>query len=64
MKTITLECPDRLHEQLAKLVAAGWFRSPEDAALEAVRRYLSLHSVELQEQQIMADVQWALNECR
>jgi len=64
MKTITLECPDRLHEQLAKLVAAGWFKSPEDAALEAVRRYLSLHSVELQEKQIMADVQWALNECR
>jgi hypothetical protein len=53
-----------LHEQLAKLVAAGWFKSPEDAALEAVRRYLSLHSVELQEKQIMADVQWALNECR
>jgi Arc/MetJ-type ribon-helix-helix transcriptional regulator len=64
MKTITLECPDRLHEQLAKLVAAGWFKSPEDAVLESVRRYLSLHSVELQEKQIMADVQWALNECR
>jgi len=64
MKTITLECPDRLHEQLAKLVSAGWFKSPEDAVLEAVRRYLSLHSVELQEKQIMADVQWALNECR
>jgi len=64
MKTITLECPDRLHEQLAKLVAAGWFKSPEDAALEAVRRYLSLHSVELQEKQIMADVHWALNEGR
>jgi hypothetical protein len=64
MKTITLECPDRLHEQLVKLAAAGWFKSPEDAALEAVRRYLSLHSVELQEKQIMADVQWALNECR
>ena len=64
MKKITLECPDRLHEQLAKLAAAGWFKSPEDAELEAVRRYLSLHSVELQEKQIMADVQWALNECR
>ncbi|MEK7782192.1 MAG: CopG family transcriptional regulator [Verrucomicrobiota bacterium] len=64
MKTIKLECPDRLHEQLSKLVAAGWFKSPEDAALEAVRRYLSLHSVELQEKQIMADVQWALNERR
>ena len=42
---------------------AGWFKSPEDGALEALRRYLSLHSVELQESQIMADVRWALNEC-
>jgi Arc/MetJ-type ribon-helix-helix transcriptional regulator len=64
MKILTIDCPDRLHEQLVKLVAAGWFKSPEDAVLEAVRRYLSLHSVELQEKQIMADVQWALNECR
>jgi hypothetical protein len=59
-----LIAPNRLHEQLAELVAAGWFKSPEDAGLEAVRWYLSLHSVELQEKQIKADVQWALNECR
>jgi Arc/MetJ-type ribon-helix-helix transcriptional regulator len=64
MKTITIDCPDRLYEQLAKLAEAGWFKSPEDAVLEAVRRYLSLHSVELQEKQIMADVHWALNEER
>ncbi len=64
MKTVTIECPDRLHEQLAKLVEAGWFKSPEDAVLESLRRYLSLHSVELQEQQVMADVEWALNGCR
>jgi len=63
MKTITLECPDRLHEQLAKLVAAGWFKSPEDAVLEAVRRYLSGHSIELQEKQILADVEWAVKGC-
>ncbi len=61
MKTVTIECPDRLHEQLSKLVAAGWFKSPEEATLEALRRYLSAHSVELQEQQIMADVEWGLH---
>jgi hypothetical protein len=36
MKTIALEYPDRLHEQLAKLVAAGWFKSSQGAALEAL----------------------------
>ncbi len=60
MKTLTIECPDRLHEQLAKLVEAGWFKSPEEGVLEALRRYLSGHSVELQEKQIMEDVKWAL----
>ena len=64
LKTITLECPDRLHEQPARLVAAGWYKWPEDAVLEAVvQRCLSLRSVELQEKQVMADVHWALNEC-
>lgn len=61
MKTVNIECPDQLHEQLAKLVAAGWFKSPEEGVLEALRRYLSGHSVELQERQIMADVEWGLH---
>lgn len=61
MKTVNVECPDQLHEQLAKLVAAGWFKSPEEGVLEALRRYLSGHSVELQERQIMADVEWGLH---
>ena len=64
MQTLTIDCPDRLYGQLSKLVEAGWFKSPEDGALEALRRYLSLHYIELQESQIMADVRWALNECR
>jgi Arc/MetJ-type ribon-helix-helix transcriptional regulator len=61
MKTVTIECPDRLHEQLARLVEAGWFKSPEEGALEALRRYLSCHSGELQEGQILADVEWGLH---
>lgn len=60
MKTLTIECPDQLHEQLAKLVEAGWFKSPEEGLVEALRRYLSGHSVELQEKQILEDVDWAL----
>ena len=61
MKTLTIDCPDHLHEQLARLVEAGWFKAPEEGVLEALRRYLSGHSVELQEQQIMADVEWGLH---
>ena len=61
MKTVTIEYPDQLDEQLQKLVDAGWFKSPEAGVVEALRRYLSGHSVELQEKQIMADVEWGLH---
>jgi hypothetical protein len=64
MKTLTIKCPDELHAQLVKLVGTGWFKSPVAGALESLRRYLNLHSVELQEKQIKADVQWALNDCQ
>jgi hypothetical protein len=63
MKTLTIECSDELHKQLAKLVEAGWFKSPEAGVLETLRRYLSGHSIELQEQQILNDVEWALKGC-
>jgi Arc/MetJ-type ribon-helix-helix transcriptional regulator len=63
MKTVTIEYPDQLHEQLRKLVEAGWFKTPEEGVVEALRRYLSGHSVELQEKQIMADVEWGLKGC-
>ena len=63
MKILTIECPNDLHAQLVKLVEAGWFKSPEEGVVEALRRYLSGHSIELQEQQILADVEWALKAC-
>jgi Arc/MetJ-type ribon-helix-helix transcriptional regulator len=63
MKILTIECPDGLHEQLEKLVDAGWFKSSEAGVLESLRRYLSGHSVELQEKQILEDVDWALKGC-
>jgi hypothetical protein len=60
-RTTTIRFPGQLIEQLQKLVEAGWFKSPEEGVLEALRRYLSGHSVELQEKQILADVEWGLH---
>lgn len=62
MKTITVECPDPLHEQLQNLVRAGWVKAPEEAVLEALRRYVESHRPELQESQIVSDVEWGLHE--
>jgi predicted transcriptional regulator len=61
MKTATIKFPGQLAEQLQKLVEAGWFKSPEAGVVEALRRYLSGHSIELQEKQILADVEWGLH---
>ena len=61
MKTVTIQYPDQLDEQLRKLVSAGWFKTPEEGVVEALRRYLSGHSVELQEKQILEDVKWGLH---
>ena len=61
MKTVTIQYPDQLDEQLRKLVSAGWFKTPEEGVVETLRRYLSGHSVELQEKQILEDVEWGLH---
>ena len=58
---MTIQYPDQLDEQLQKLVSAGWFKTPEEGVVEALRRYLSGHSVELQEKQILEDVEWGLH---
>lgn len=60
MKSITVECPDQLHEQLLTLVRSGWARSPEEAVIEALRRFLDSHRPELQEAQMVKDLEWGL----
>jgi len=37
VKTIVIECPDQLHEQLQALAREGWIRNPEQAAVAALR---------------------------
>lgn len=51
MKRLIIECPDELEARLRQLVEAGWFERPEDAVVEALRRFLSGHSVERRDQQ-------------
>lgn len=60
MKTLTLECPDKVHEQLKALVDSGWADSAEQVALEALKRYLDVHRVEVLERHLRADIEWGL----
>jgi Arc/MetJ-type ribon-helix-helix transcriptional regulator len=61
VKTITVVCPEGLHEQLQNLVESGWVNSAEEALLEALRRFLDSHRLDLQQAQVMEDVHWGLH---
>jgi hypothetical protein len=61
MKTMVIECPDQLHEQLQALVTAGWVKDANQATVEALRRFVESHRPGLIEEQIRKDVNWGLH---
>jgi Arc/MetJ-type ribon-helix-helix transcriptional regulator len=60
VKTLALEVPDRLAEELEKLVRAGWFASEEEAVRLALAELLQRNKFRLQEEQQLEDIRWAL----
>lgn len=58
---IQTEVPDSLLQQAQNLVEAGWFRSLDEVMLDALRRYVESHRVELMETFIRQDVEWGLS---
>ncbi|MBI3353522.1 MAG: CopG family transcriptional regulator [Nitrospirae bacterium] len=61
MKAICTELPDKVYEEVKLLVEKGWFKNEDDIVLEALRRFLDIHKVELMEKFIREDVQWRLH---
>ena len=61
MKTITVECPDVLADDLTRLSSEGWIAQPKDAVVEAILRFLDSHRPELIESQLLSDVEWGLH---
>jgi Arc/MetJ-type ribon-helix-helix transcriptional regulator len=60
MKTLALEVPDRVAEELEKLVREGWFATEEEAVRLALAEFLQRNKLRLQEEQQMEDIRWAL----
>mgnify|MGYP001566732851 CR=1 FL=1 len=60
MKAIRTELPDKVYQEVKSLVDKGWFRNEDDIILEALRRFLDTHRVELMEKFIRKDVEWGL----
>ena len=61
MKTLNIAFPDALAERLEQFVREGWVADPEQAIVEALRRFLDSHRPELMETQILDDVEWGLH---
>lgn len=60
MRSVTVELPDRLAEELDAAVQAGWFSDEGDAVREALREVLLRHRRKLEEQFQRQDIAWAL----
>lgn len=61
MKTMTIDCPDRLVDELDAYVKQGWALNARDAVVEALRRFLESHRPSIAESQILEDVEWGLH---
>jgi Arc/MetJ-type ribon-helix-helix transcriptional regulator len=58
---INISLPPRIKEQVEDQIRQGWFSDLNSLILEALRRYLETHSVELTERWIDQDVDWGLS---
>jgi len=61
MKTIKVQIPDRMYQQIETLVKEGWFRDREDIINVALRKFLEANRPELLEQFFREDVEWGLS---
>ena len=59
--TTTVNVPQRLAEQIQVYVQAGWFSNASELVVEALRRYLETHHIELAERFVWQDVEWGLH---
>lgn len=58
--TIQTEVPLTLFAQTQRLVESSWFLSLDDIVLDALRRFLETHRIELMEEFIRQDIEWGL----
>ncbi len=61
MTTLTVQCPDRLAEELDRFVKEGWATNVGDTVVEALRRFLNSHRPGVVREQVLADVEWGLH---
>ena len=64
MNAISLELPDQMTADVDKAVEAGWFADRQEAIRQAIREFINSRRLDLQEQQQLDDIAWALREAK
>jgi Arc/MetJ-type ribon-helix-helix transcriptional regulator len=62
MKTLQVELPDEIARDVEGAVRSGVFRDAAEVVRAALREFISTRRFELQEQQQLQDIAWALRE--
>jgi hypothetical protein len=56
----TINLPPRLAQEAEIYIQSGWAPDLNTLVVEALRRYLEAHRMELQERFVLEDVEWGL----
>ncbi len=64
MKTLPIEVPDKLAQDLDALVQAGWFSHEAEVVRLALWEFIRRHRLELMERFQREDSAWALQQKR
>ena len=64
MKSLNVELPDRLAEEVSRMVREGWFESENELVRAALAEFLSARQAELQERFRREDIAWAVAEAK
>jgi Arc/MetJ-type ribon-helix-helix transcriptional regulator len=62
VKSINVDLPEKIAEELSRLVETGWFRDEAEAVRVALVEFLGHRAAELQERFQHDDIEWALRE--
>lgn len=62
MKAINVELPEKIAEELSRLVEIGWFHDEAEAVRAALVEFIGHRAAERQERFQLEDIEWALRE--
>jgi len=60
MKTIQVDIPEKLVNEIEKYVKEGWFNNEGELMREALREFIRHHRPMLMEKYMEEDIEWAL----